>query len=59
MGIQSAQPTGILPLFIKATFIEERRMAKGQDAKKSVKKKPEKNLKEKRAEKKEKKANRR
>ncbi len=34
-------------------------MAKGQDSKKTVKKKPEKTLKEKRAEKKEKKANKR
>lgn len=34
-------------------------MSKGQDSKKAVKKKPEKTLKEKRAEKKEKKANKR
>ncbi len=34
-------------------------MAKGQDSKKAVKRKPEKTLKEKRAEKKEKKANKR
>lgn len=37
--------------------LKERVMAKGQDSKKAVKKKPEKTLKEKRAEKKEKKAN--
>jgi len=38
---------------------KERMMAKGQDAKKAVKKKSEKTLKEKRIEKKEKKANKR
>jgi len=38
---------------------KERFMAKGQDSKKAVKKKPEKTLKEKRAEKKEKKVNNR
>ena len=37
---------------------KEKVMAKGQDSKKAVKKKPEKTLKEKRAEKKEKKADR-
>jgi hypothetical protein len=44
---------------IELTKIEEKFMAKGHDAKKSVKKKSEKTLKEKRKEKKEKKAQKR
>ena len=41
------------------TNIKEKIMAKGRDAQKTAKKKPEKTLKEKRAEKKEKKSNKR
>jgi hypothetical protein len=47
----------LVKVYYKFKNIKERMMAKGRDAKKSVKKKSEKTLKEKRAEKKEKKAN--
>lgn len=52
LGVMRSSP----PQFLSIN-LEERFMAKGQDSKKAVKKKPEKTLKEKRAEKKEKKAN--